>query len=217
MERFANPPSGILAGLLLFFCPPAAAQELGVFATVANSDHVEFPSPTGFGASALFEITPSLLVRLSIQRVSDETVKIGTVCRVYSPRIECGPEMTETSITLTGFRAGLLWAHGAGDSFRFGLGGGGSFNQAGAEANGVSGRRADFLLPHGASLGAYGSVSLAVAPYPSIPFRITGGLTSHWAFFGVCSGEDPPVYDPLCETGRFTEFEIGLAYEVPRR
>jgi hypothetical protein len=216
LHRFAIPPWGILAGLLLSFCPPAAAQELGVFTTIASSDHVEFPSPAGFGGSALFEITPSLLVRLAFQRISDETLKIGTVCRIYSPRIECGPEMTETSITLTGLRAGLFWAHGAGDFFRFRLGGGGSFNQAGAEANGVSGRRADFLLSHGASLGAFGRVSIAVAPYASIPFRITGGFTSHWAFFDVCSGEDPPAYDPLCETGRFTEFEIGLAYEVPR-
>jgi hypothetical protein len=217
MDRSHLSVFGILAGFFFALCPPLAAQELGVFSTIASSDHVEFPSPTGFGASAHIELTPNWLVGLALHRVSDKTTKMGTVCRVYSPRIECLPAMTETHITLTGLRAGLMGVYWAGEYLRFGLGGGGSFNQVGVESNGVSGGLADFLDPAGGQLGAYAKVSLAFAPYPRIPFRITGGFASHWAFFHVCSGEDPPQYDPLCEPGTFQEVELGLSYHIPRR
>ena len=104
-----------------------------------------------------------------------------------------------------------------GDYLRLGLGGGGSFNQVGVDAVGESGLMADFLENGAGQLGVHGSLSLAIAPYPSIPLRITGDFTGHWVNFSVCSGEDPPQTDPLCDPATFKEVSLGLSYDIPRR
>ncbi len=217
MNRRLLPRSGLLAAYLLSVGPALDAQEVGFSLVRGESDHVEFPSPDGFRASVLIGLTSSFTVRLGLTRITDETTKVGTVCQVYSPRIECNPEMTNTSISLSGLRGGLMWTHWFGDYIRVGVGGGGSFNQVSVEATGVSGQRADFLDPAGGQLGAFGRISAAVAPYPAIPFRITGGLAAHWVNFHVCSGEDPPQYDPLCDPTTFREVEVGISYSFPRR
>jgi len=217
MNRRSVLLAAALASLLHPVSPPLRAQELGVFTAFATSNNLEFPSPRGYGASGLIELAPSMLIRLSVQRLSDYTEKMGTVCLSYQPRIGCLPEMTETSITLTGLRAGLVWIVRSGERLRFGVGGGGSFSRVGVESTGVSGRLADFLSKNTGQVGAYGSLSASVAPSSGIPLKVTGGFSSHWVHFHTCSGEDPPQYDPLCKPGWFKEFEVGLSYFIARK
>lgn len=202
----------LLLGVLL---PPFShleAQEVGVFFTVASSDQVELPSPSGFGASALMELGPDWLVRLSLHRTSDDTSKEGIVCRNYSQRIDCLPEMTETSVTMGGLRGALLRTFSVLGWARLGLGAGGSFNQIRAEATGVSGRVADLLSPNSGQLGFLALLSAAVTPVPRIPVRVSGTVSGHWVNFRSCSANDPPQYAPFCGTDRFEEFELGLSY-----
>ncbi len=204
-----------LLAVLLALYPlesPIASQEVGVSMVAAGSRHQELPSPEGLSAFALVELSPDWLVRVSFQRVSDVTVKEGLVCVSYSPRIGCGPQETRTSTSLSGLRGGILRAFAFGDRLRVGAGGGLSFNQVDTRATGVSGHRADLLHPTGGQLGAFGLLSVAMAPYPAIPVRIVAGLAAHWVDFRACSGETPPQYDPFCTSGAFRELEVGLSY-----
>lgn len=202
----------LLPGLLPLSSSHLKAQEVGTFLTVARSNQLELPSPSGFGASALMELVPGWLVRLSFHRTADDTSKEGIVCRNYSARIGCLPEMTETSVTLNGFRGALLRTFESVGGARLGVGAGGSFNQINAAATGVSGRVADLLAPNSGQLGFLVLLSGAVTPVPRIPVRVSGTVTGHWVNFRSCSDNDPPQYSPFCGTDRFEEIELGLSY-----
>ena len=100
MNRCVRPLGWAWLMCALCLSSPLAAQEVGLSYVTAESDHVEFPTPMGFNASVLIELSPSVHARLGLVRVYDETTKMGTVCQVYSPRIECNPEVTNTSMRL---------------------------------------------------------------------------------------------------------------------
>lgn len=191
---------------------PQLFQELGAFAFAAGSDHRELPGPVGYGAQATWEAGRVLMFRLSYHRASEESRGMGTVCDQYAQRINCRPEMTETSATLAGVRGGILGALHIGEEVRLGLGGGLSFNHVDAESVGESGLRADLLAPNAGQVGYFALFSAAVTPFPVIPVRLNGGVGIHWVAFNTCSGEDPPQYDPFCETTPFREIELGLSY-----
>ncbi|MFC1662393.1 hypothetical protein ACFL3S_13235, partial [Gemmatimonadota bacterium] len=126
--------------------------------------------------------------------------------------IDCQPEMTDTSVTMSGLRGALMRHFDLGGRFRIGAGAGGSFNQIAAEATGVSGRIADLLSPNSGQLGFLVLLSAAVAPVPRIPMRVSGTASGHWVNFRSCSENDPPQYDPFCGTSFFREVELGLSY-----
>jgi hypothetical protein len=211
-KRRAISPALILSYALILSPPPLASQELGLFFTASSSDHPELPTPVGFGAFALMDLAPGWLVRLSYHRASDETRKEGIVCRNYSARIECLPEMVETSVTLGGLRGALVRPFTVGGRVRLGVGIGGSFNQIDAEATGITGRRADLLTTNTGQLGVLGLFTAAVAPIPGAPFRVMGTASAHWVNFRSCSGMDPPQYDPFCGSDSFNELEVGMSY-----
>ncbi|MFC1791021.1 hypothetical protein ACFL0I_00940 [Gemmatimonadota bacterium] len=187
-------------------------QELGVFAIAGSSNHSELPSPVGVGASTYWSFGGNWMARLSYHRVSDETVKDGTVCRQYSQRIDCRTESTTTSVAFSGLRGALLGAVHLGDQARIGLGGGFSFNQLHAESVGESGLLADLLAPNTGQIGYLGILSVDVTPFPRVPVKLIGGFTAHWVNFNTCSGEDPPQHDPFCGMEVMRELEVGLSY-----
>lgn len=207
-----------LAGLWLLSAPPLSAQqpsllqELSVFAVVSASDHAEFPSSGGVGASAQWRFGGSWLARLSYQKISDETKKMGLVCTVYSPRVGCREEVTENAVNLGGLRGGIQRTLHLGDHLRLGAGGGLSFSQVNASAVGVSGGKADMLVPNAGQIGYHVILSALIKPLQEVPLGMVGGFTMHWVDFKACSGEDPPQYDPFCGTTPFREIELGLAY-----
>ena len=206
----------ILAGLTSFGATPLESQELGAFFSMVSSDQVELPNPTGFGAFAQLEVPGPWLARLSLHRFSDGTRKMGTVCRNYSARIDCHPEMTDTSVTMSGLRGAFMRAFHLGGLARVGAGVGVSFNQVSAEATGEAGGPADLLAPNTGQLGVLVLFSAAVNPVPGVPVRITGTLTGHWVKFRSCSSNDPPEYAPFCGTNAFKDVEMGLSYTFPR-
>ena len=192
---------------------PSLFQELGVFAISAQSDHVELPSPIGFGASSVWEFAGHFLARVSYHRVSDDTRKEGVVCDNYSQRIHCRPEITQTSVVFSGLRGALLVAVPLGGQVRLGAGGGMSFNHVNTESVGTeSGLRADLLSPNAGVLGFSALFSVAVMPIRAVPVLLTGGFGVHWANFDTCSATDPPQYDPYCGRDSLREIELGLSY-----
>jgi hypothetical protein len=207
-----------LAALGLLVGSPASSQEsslfqeLGVFVVQGASHHVELPSPRGLGIASQWGIGDHWLARLSLQRSRDRSSKRGIVCKLYSPRIGCGEEMTETSVTLGGVRAGLLRSVRLGPDVRLALGGGLSFNQVKARSWGEEGGRADLLQPTGGQIGYLGLFSVSVSPFARIPLGISGSLNAHWVGFTSCAAEGSEEYDPFCGTGSFREIELGLVY-----
>jgi hypothetical protein len=191
---------------------PSLIHELEVFAVAGSSEHVELPSPRGFGAALQWEFGGDWLARLSYQRTTDATRKWGNVCSVYSPRIGCRTEMTESSVALGGLRGGILRGVRLGDRVRGAVGGGLSFSQVKARSRGEQGGRADLLAPNAGQIGYLGILSVLVTPLRKVPVGVMGTFTSHWVRFNSCSGENPPQYDPFCGTSSFREVELGLAY-----
>jgi len=167
-------------------------HELGVFVSRASSAHPELPDPAGFGASAHWEVNRFLLARLSFHRLEDDTSKPGTVCRVYSQRIDCRTEMTSTEVTLSGLRGALLGALPVGGWLRLAMGGGLSFNHIDAESVGESGMKADLLSANAGQIGILALLNAAIRPLEGAPLSLTGGVGMHWVDFNACSGEDPP-------------------------
>jgi len=206
----------VLSGLIPFGVTPLASQELGGFFSFGSSDQVELPSPSGFGAFAQWEFPGPWLVRLSLHRVGQDTRKEGIVCRNYSARIDCHPEMTDTSVTMGGLRGAFMKAFDLGGRVRIGGGIGASFNQIHAEATGEEGDRADLLAPNTGQVGFLALLTAAIAPVPGIPVRIKGTVTSHWVNFRSCSSNEPPEYAPFCGSNTFKDVELGLSYTFPR-
>jgi hypothetical protein len=211
--------SSLLAILSILLAAPAEAQqqalfhELGGFAVVMSSDHPELPDPKGFGLASVWEFGGNFMTRLSFHRASDETVKEGIVCDQYSQRINCRPEITETSVSLSGLRGTVLVRVPLGDLVRLGAGGGLSFNHISAETVGtVSDLEADLLAPNAGIIGYNTLLSATVTPLASIPLQLTGGFGIHWVDFNTCSGDDPPQYDPFCGMEPFREIELGLSF-----
>jgi hypothetical protein len=198
---------------------PLRAQELALLFVHASSPNAELRAPSGFALTGAVDVR-SWLLEASFVRYSDETLKPGVVCRVYSPRIDCDPEEVQTSTSLGGLRLEALRALRLGDPVRLALGAGLSFNSVTATADGVSGRRADLHLPNGGQIGWLGLVSLDVAPLAGLPLRLGGSYGAHWLrFTGCVDPEDPTVSSnvPFCGHERFDEVAVGLTWTLPRR
>jgi hypothetical protein len=186
-------------------------EEMGILAVSARSENPEFPSPTGFEIHSTWTFNRSWLFRISYHRMTDETDKVGRVCKTYAPHIACNQQLTHSDMALAGLRGGLLRSMVFGRSLRVGLGGGLSFNDVNADITGESGQRADLLAPKTSQVGYLALLSLDyVLPLP-FPIRLSGGITSHWVQFHTCSGSNPPQYDPFCTMSRFQEGELGLS------
>jgi hypothetical protein len=209
--------SGVAAATLLLFASPVRAQELSLLFVRATSPNVELPAPTGFSLAGTVDARDWLL-HLAFVRYTDETLKTGVVCRVYSPRIDCGPEEVQTSTALGGLRLAVMRAVLPGEPVRLGIGGGLSFNALSGSADGRSGRRADFHVPNGGQIGYLALLSLDVSPLASLPVRLRGSYASHWVRFRGCvDPEDPTasVNVPFCGNPRFDELSVGLTWVLP--
>lgn len=187
-------------------------EELGVFAISTSSEHVELPSPMGFGGFARFRIGGPFDFRLSYHRVSDETHKTGVVCDQYSQRINCRPEMTHTTVGFSSVRGGVSGGIQFGKWVRIRLDGGVSFSHVTPESVDDTGWRADLLDPNTGQVGYFTGVSTTVSVLENIPLKLIGGVTSHWVEFNGCSGEDPPQYDPFCGRAVSRDLELGLSF-----
>jgi len=187
-------------------------QELGFFYTTMSSDHVELPSPMGFGAFARWQFGRNWLFRLSYHRATEHSEKTGIVCDQYSQRINCRPEPTVTDVTFSGTRGTFSRAIRVGGMAELGFGGGISFNHVDPEAVDLTGWEADLLIPNTGQIGYLASFSATLAPLGRLPILLVGGFTNHWVEFNGCSGEDPPQYDPFCGWTILREVEVGLSY-----
>lgn len=208
-----------LAGAIIALGVPAvaAAQTLGATAVWASSPNAELPHPQGLGVFAQVDAA-GFGFRLSYVRYSDSTRKQGTVCQVYSPRIECGPEDVETLARLGGLRAVVLKTVSLGGLVEFGAGGGLSFNSLTATSVGDSGRRADLLMPNTGQIGGHATATLSVTPVPGVPLRLVGSYALHWVKFRGCASLEDRTsgYAPFCGTDRFREVQVGGSFTIPR-
>lgn len=195
---------------------PAPGQELAARAVHASSPNPELPGPDGFGLSGQVA-SGDWLFRIDFTRYAQETVKAGTVCRVYSPRVDCGTEEVSTSASMSGLRLGVLRTVGVGSAVRVGVGGGLSLSALSTSAWGVSGRRADLSAPRTAQPGYLGMLSVDVAPLRGVPLRVVATATAHWVRFEGCADptEETSGYAPFCGTDRFRELAVGLSWELP--
>lgn len=188
-------------------------QELGGLAVVMSSDHPELPDPRGFGIVSVWEFGSAFMARLSFHRGSDDTRKEGIVCDQISQRINCRPELTQTSATLSGLRGTMMVRVPLGGRIRLGVGGGPSFNHISTESVGtVSNLDADLLAPNAGIIGFNTLLSATIKPVPSMQLLLTGGFGVHWVNFSTCSADDPPQYDPYCGMEPFQELEFGLSF-----
>jgi len=186
-------------------------QELTLSGVMARSTHPEFPDPWGIGGVAAWDFQRHWRLRLSFLRLWDDSEKMGQVCVVYAPNIGCVPSMTFNDVTLSSFRGAILRTKVLIPGLRMGIGGGLSFNDVNARSVGENGMNADLLVPNSGHIGYLAMASAQWIPPLPLPIRLTTSLTEHWVDFNICSGEDPPQYDPFCDAGRFTELEAGLS------
>jgi hypothetical protein len=210
---------GPVVAICLLATPTAAvAQTLGMTAVRADSPNAELPHPHGWGLFAQVDAV-GFGFRLSYLRYSDSTNGQGTVCRVYSPRIECGTEGVENSARLGGLRADVLKTISLGEVAQLGVGGGLSFNSLTATSVGESGRPADLLMPNTGQIGRQASATVSLAPIPGVPLRLEGAYSLHWVKFRGCASLEDRTsgYAPFCGTDRFREIQVGASFIVPRR
>jgi hypothetical protein len=202
---------------LLLLVSPLRAQELSLLVVRATSPNAELPAPMGFSLTGTVAVY-DWLFDAAFVRYTDATFKPGVVCRVYSPRIDCGPEEVHTSTALGGLRLAVQRAVRLGEPVRFGLGGGLSFNALSGTADGQSGRRADLHVPNGGQIGYLGLLSLDVAPVPKLPLHLRTSYASHWVRFRGCVDPEDPTAStnvPFCGNDRFNELSVGITWVMP--
>jgi hypothetical protein len=205
----------VSAVVLLLAASPLGAQELSLLLVRASSPMRELPAPTGFELAGRVA-SRHWVLGVGFVRYAEETTKTGVVCRVYSPRIDCGSEQVQTNTALGGLRIEAMRSVRLGAAARLGVGGGVSFNSIWASADGVSGRRADLQLPNDGQLGYLGRLSMGIAPVPSLPLRVEGSYAVHWVRFRGCADPTDPTsgYAPFCGNERFQELAVGLSWDL---
>jgi hypothetical protein len=208
--------SGVVLLLAVFLGPLGAQedrllQDLGLYGKVASTGNREFPSPRALGIRSTWSFGKHWLFTLALERMKDESQKLGTICRIYAPHISCNQAMTYNEMKMTSLRGGLLRTVVLGRLLRLGFGVGFSFNVLNADSRGDNGWKADLLAPKTGQVGYLSLFSAEFIPLPALPLRLTGGLGSHWVHFHTCSGADPPQYDPFCKMSWFKEAEVGLS------
>jgi hypothetical protein len=195
-----------------------AAQELGAFYLGASSPNPELPEPNGFGLYGEIELRRAWVFRLTFSRLNETVDKPGTVCRVYSPRIDCGEEHVTTETRMSGLRLAVMRSLHLGDVVRLAAGGGLSFNSLSADAVGESGRAADLFVPGAGQTGYHALATLGVKPFSTLPVRLSASYSGNWVRFRGCADPEDVTsgYDPFCGTDRFDELMLGLSFLLPR-
>lgn len=208
----------LVAALMAGVAPSTlSGQEIGGLVLQASSPNPEFPEPSGFGIYGEVEIRQAWIFRLTYTRLNDEVGKAGTVCQVYSPRIECLPEYVNTTSQMGGLRLTAMRSLHVGRA-RLAGGGGLSFNSLDVDAVGETGRPADLLLPKAGQTGYHAMVTLGVQPLASVPLRLSASYGGNWVRFKGCADPEDPTsgYDPFCGTDRFDEIQFGASLILPR-
>lgn len=197
--------------LLMASAPAAAAQQIGASLLWGQSENAEFLEPGGVRGFVQWEALSSWLFRLSLQSLSQDSEKEGTVCTVYFPRIGCRVEHVETSASLGSFRLEVLRALRLGEWLRIGAGGGMSLSSLTVTSLGESGNNADLNLPRTGQIGYVALLSADIAPVGGVPLKLTGTLSRHWVDFNACASMED-IYDPFCGITTYREIAVGLAY-----
>lgn len=207
-----------VASLAVLLAPVTAwGQELGLVAVRASSGNPELPAARGVGAFLALE-AGAWQTRLTWLRYGDDTEKMGTVCKVYSPRIGCRAEGVSTSARLSGVRLTVMRSVALGPHATVGAGVGASFNAVSATSVGESGQRADLQMPNTGQIGYLGAGSVSVAPFPGVPVRLVGVALGHWIRFNGCADPEDRTsgYAPFCGWDRFLELQFGASVVIPR-
>lgn len=212
--------SGCLALVLAFLLLPslASSQEFEAGYVWAASHNAEFPTAKGGEIQGLFRVgRTGWQVQVGLHRIWAHSQRTSSVCRFYTPPFACQTEGTRDKVRLAGFRAAVLRSLVAARLAEVKLGAGFSLNSVTilSSTGIVSHRPADIYPTSGANAGVFGLLTLSVTPVPSAGLAIRLGALAHWVNFGSCS-EVYDRYDPFCSPATFREFQVGLAYSLPR-
>ncbi len=189
---------------------PLGAQEAGPLFILGQADHPELPNPHGWGAFAAVPLAEWAQLRVSYERVSQNSRGEGLVCTRYAPNLGCAIEATRTESGLGSLRLSLLPTLTLGEFARVGAGGGISFTEVTVRSTGASGRKANLDFPNTGQLGYLALASLTLTPSGALPLRLVGATTAHWINFKNCVSYDQ-IYDPFCGTTLFREVSLGVA------
>lgn len=203
------------AGVLLLLSATAAgAQEVGVFASAARSEHEELRRPTGVGAFAAVTPLPFLSLRGTYQEQSYTRDHSLTVCDTYWPEFEnCVQEGVEQGARLSTWSAAALLRVRVAGRMYLEVGGGPSRSRVRGIARTESGRGLGHIYPEGEQDGVVMVAGTVVERPLGVPVSASVEATRSRVDFTGCATD---VGTPFCGTARLTEVRIGLRYRFFR-
>ena len=199
----------ILAGLPL----GGRAQEAHAYFTYFASDHELLGSPTGYGASVSWSVTPWAAIRLGYADAQDNFTSFGTTCLPFErrpPGQSCAETRTETARVNAGSLAVALTV-GVGTRVRLSFLPGMRWMRFESTQRGeVSGRvrRANKDV-----FGPQAGLEVQVQPIMRLPVALSfGGFAATLPWFDVNTELD--VYAPFRQTVRVRWLEAGLTISL---
>jgi hypothetical protein len=209
----------VVAALLLLAAPAlaptawtgatsVAAQELGVYRSVAQSSLAELSEPAGLGAYLRIRPVHAWSVRFGYHRQEDDSQRVGEVCNNFVVAFRCNDEPIETRTRVHGGSALASWLASPVRQVELELGAGISLNDVAAEEQTESGRASPIFFHESAQFGALLAVHGRLRPLAGLPLVIEVGLVNHYLRLGACA-EDPRRYDPYCAPVNLREVRLG--------
>jgi hypothetical protein len=206
--------SALCAGALLaaaVTATPAAAQEVGAFASAARSDQTELRRPVGWGAYAAVSPLPFVKLRISYHEQSAGGRRRETVCDAYWPVFEnCTPEGVRRDAWMRTVSVLVLGTVPVTRRLRVEAGAGRSRSRVTLDLRSESGRELGVFVPEDEEQP--GTVLHAGA----VLERVLGSRLAATVEAGRQEVEfDGCVQDvgaPFCGSSRFHELRMGVRY-----
>jgi len=190
----------------------AAAQEVGGLYSMHHSQLRELETTTGYGAYVRLEPRrSSFKVRVSWERLSSQSSRIGRVCTLYAPLVGCAEETVETDTRTRRLAVTGAWRVLRYSAFELEAGGGASLNALRAREETDSGRWSGISVQMGEKVGLHGEVRARVRPLPHAPLVLEVAVEEQRLLLGRCPLETQR-YAPFCGIAGLRGVRLALGY-----
>jgi hypothetical protein len=201
--------------LTCLFPVMATAQEVGGLYSIRHSQLRELRTTAGYGAYVGLAQRSTFNVRVSWERLSSQSSRIGRVCTLYAPLVGCAEETVQTDTNTRRLAVTGAWRVLRHSVFELEAGGGASLNALRASEETESGRWSGISVQMGEKVGFHAEARGRLRPFTDAPFVLEVAVEEQRLWLGKCPLETQR-YAPFCGISglRGVRLAVGYAFRL---